>query len=96
MTAEGERKSGMFSRLFARGAKKPEAPEVSDQERQEDSPAEITLRGLSFTDAVILRNGEECPPEDGCTLLSYEGGTAVFRVDSWSGSRTEYSIGERP
>jgi hypothetical protein len=61
-----------------------------------DSPAEITLRGLSFTDAVILRNGEECPPEDGCTLLSYEGGTAVFRVESWSGTRTEYSIGERP
>ena len=61
-----------------------------------DRPAEITLRGLSFTDPVILRDGEACPPEDGCTLLSYEGGIAVFRVESWWGSRTEYSIGERP
>jgi hypothetical protein len=61
-----------------------------------DSPAEITLRGLSFADPVILRDGEECTPEDGCMLLSYEGGTAVFRVGSWWESRTEYSIGESP
>jgi hypothetical protein len=56
-----------------------------------DSPAEITLRGLPFADPVILRDGQVCP-EPECTLLSYEGGTAVFRVESW----TEYSIGEAP
>ncbi|MCH7535757.1 MAG: right-handed parallel beta-helix repeat-containing protein, partial [Bacteroidetes bacterium] len=52
--------------------------------------ADITLYGLpDFENPIILRDGVPCDPGI-CSFDSFEGGTAIFSVESW----TDYVIGE--
>jgi hypothetical protein len=54
--------------------------------------AKISLYNLTFSNPVILRNGETCPASI-CTLISYENETLIFNITSFVSSSV-YSISE--
>jgi len=54
-----------------------------------NKPAKITLSGLTLTTPVILKDGILCTT---CTVVSYTGGTLIFRVSSFSTYTVEETV----
>jgi len=48
-----------------------------------DKSAIIYFYGLSFSEPIILKNGEVCPDSE-CHIISYSGGTLTFSVEGFS------------